>query len=242
MTEILASAEAHLILRLSSSDSSSSESSKVIGMMHHDEGSIEETSSELSMRSKKKEKTKVLPEHYVSQKAIDDLCRRAKTVHPTVNYFHGELKSLQQYTRSLDSRLSSLETKVRRASQRSDGGIGDTKRKKSPNKFIKSSDDSKEEFPNSEDEGDPSPSAYIGTMAQQAQKWVSQVTIQIQESVYKDVFTVFDSGSDYNCVRADLIPIITGNDVRRKPKLLMGRSYLLHGWSEIFISANRVLA
>ncbi|GFS28758.1 hypothetical protein Acr_00g0003710 [Actinidia rufa] len=171
---------------LSSSDSSSSESSK------------------------KKEKTKVLPEHYVSQKAIDDLCRRAKTVHPTVNDFHGELKSLQQYTRSLDSRLSSLETQVRRASQRSDGGIRDTTRKKSPKKFIKSSDDSKEEFPNSEDEGDPSPSAYIGTMAQQAQKWVSQ--------------------SDYNCVRADLIPIITGNDVRRKPKLLMGRSYLLHGW------------
>lgn len=87
-------------------------------MMHHDEGSIEETSSELSMRSKKKEKTKVLPEHYVSQKAIDDLCRRAKTVHPTVNDFHGELKSLQQYTRSLYSRLSSLETQVRRASLR----------------------------------------------------------------------------------------------------------------------------
>ncbi|GAB2249584.1 hypothetical protein Droror1_Dr00012943 [Drosera rotundifolia] len=126
------------------------------------------------MRSKKKEKTKVLPEHYVSQKAIDDLCRRAKTVHPTVNYFHGELKSLQQYTRSLDSRLSSLETQVRRASQQSDGGIRDTTCKKSPKKFIKSSDDSKEEFPNSEDEEDPSPSAYIGTMAQQAQKWVSQ--------------------------------------------------------------------
>ncbi|GAB2236381.1 hypothetical protein Droror1_Dr00028279 [Drosera rotundifolia] len=135
----------------------------------------------------------------------------------------------KQYTRSLDSRLSSLETQVRRASQRSDGGIRDTTHKKSPKKFIKSSDDSKEEFPNSEDEGDPSPSAYIGTMAQQAQKWVSQVTIQIQESVYKDVFTVFDSGSDYNCVRADLIPIISGNDVRRKPKLLMGQSYLLHG-------------
>lgn len=86
-------------------------------------GAMSSASSIKSSRHEKK-KQKVLPEHYVSQKAIDDLCRRAKTVQPTLNDFQVELKTLKQYTRTLDSRLSSVEAQLTRAQKRSSGGIG----------------------------------------------------------------------------------------------------------------------
>lgn len=152
---------------------------------------------------------------------------------PSLHETQAEIRQLQQYTRQLDQRIARLEKgKATQLSNRGGNGKKDQHHRYIPvcnctfdcdcgqsSQFHPANEegdgltDQLEAFQLDEPEGDhmastssPMQHMFVGAMTHHAQKWVTRLTVRVRDMVHDSVYANFDSGSDFNCIRADLVP------------------------------------
>lgn len=154
-------------------------------------------------RSSRKKKRGVHEEDLVSMEAVNKLSLPASaTPHrsygPTIQDFRHELRQLAGYTKQLDSRITKLEQRSQHP--RSNGGD------------ITAHDDAvaaADQYVRVDGDDDGIGDMFVVAMTHQAKKWVTMLFYcdsgKVRGQTHQNILANFDSGSDFNCIKASLV-------------------------------------